>query len=110
MRKRANRDGGSVDPSRTAAIGGTRVARIAGRRLAISVTITPTIIETIAVRVAKMMPLFGSVKPTASNSLKRPLARPRPRNSPTTDAAVPITSASTMIARRTWRRVAPIVR
>ena len=36
VRKRAKRDGGSVAPSRTAAIGGTRVARIAGRRLATS--------------------------------------------------------------------------
>ena len=34
--------GGSVAPSRTAAIGGTRVARIAGRRLAISVTRIPS--------------------------------------------------------------------
>ena len=38
IRKRANRHGGSVAPSRTAAIGGTRVARNAGRRLATSVT------------------------------------------------------------------------
>ena len=110
MRNRANRDGGSVAPSRTAAIGGTRVARIAGRRLAISVTMTPTIIETITVRVAKMMPLFGSVKPTALNSLKSPFARPSPRNSPTTDAACRSRAPRRTIARSTWRRVAPIVR
>ena len=47
------RDGGSTEPSRTAAIGGTRVARRAGRMLANSVTIVPTSSETITVRVAK---------------------------------------------------------
>ena len=65
QRKRANRPGGSVDPSRTAAIGGTRVARIAGRRLAISVTRIPARSATTAVRVSKTSPVFGSVKPTS---------------------------------------------
>ena len=73
---------GSVAPSRTAAIGGTRVARIAGRRLASSVTRMPTSSEMTIVRVSKISPWFGSVKPTASNSLKSPLASPRPENRP----------------------------
>ena len=76
------RPGGSVAPSRTAAIGGTRVARSAGRRLAISVTRIPTSSETTIVRVSKRRPLFGSVKPTASKSLKRPFASAEPEEEP----------------------------
>ena len=110
VRKRAKRDSGSVAPSRTAAIGGTRVARSAGRRLASSVTRMPTSIATITVRVAKTSPLFGSVKPTASKSLNSPFASPSPRNSPTIEASMPTTSASTTIELSTWRRVAPSVR
>ena len=51
--KRANRPRGNVAPSRTAAIGGTRVARMAGKRPATSVTSVPTSNETTTVRVAK---------------------------------------------------------
>ncbi len=50
------------------------------------------------------------VKPTASNSLKRPTPSPRPTKIPTTEARVPITNASTTIENRTWRRDAPSVR
>ena len=57
MRKRAKRDSGRVAPSRTAAIGGTRVALIAGLRLARSVTRMPTSSETTIVRVSKQEPL-----------------------------------------------------
>ena len=110
VRKRAKRDGGSVAPSRTAAIGGTRVARSAGRRLATSVTRMPTSSETTIVRASKMSPWFGSVKPTASNSLNRPLARARPRKRPVTDATEPRTSDSTTIAVSTCRREPPSVR
>ena len=56
VRKRAKRDSGSVAPSRTAAIGGTRVARIAGLRLAMSVTRIPTSSETTIVRVSSRSP------------------------------------------------------
>ena len=110
MRKRAKRDGGSVAPSRTAAIGGTRVARMAGRRLASSVTMIPTESETTIVRVSKSRPVFGSVKPTRSKSQKSSFARPSPRNRPTREAAVPTTSASTMIDHRICRREPPSVR
>ena len=54
--------------------------------------------------------MFGSVKPTASNSLKRPTPSPRPTKIPTTEARAPITSPSTTIENRTWRRDAPSVR
>ncbi len=59
---RANRPRGSVAPSRTAAIGGTRVARIAGKRPAISVTSVPTTNETTIVRVAKTVSVCGRSK------------------------------------------------
>ena len=110
VRKRAKRPGGSSAPSRTAAIGGTRVARSAGKKLAISVTTIPSASETITVRVSRRIPLFGSVKPTASKSEKRPFASPSPRKSPTIEASTPITSASSTTESRTWRRDAPSVR
>ena len=50
VRYAANRPSGSVAPSRTAAIGSTRVARSAGRRLASTVTMTPTRRPTMIVR------------------------------------------------------------
>ncbi len=65
---------------------------------------------TITVRMCRTSPLFGSVKPTASNSLKRPTPSPRPTAIPTAEAKLPIASASMTIERRTWRRVAPSVR
>ena len=55
------RETGRVAPSRTAAIGGTRVALIAGRRLASSVTMTPTSRLTMIVRVAKTVPPSGKL-------------------------------------------------
>ena len=70
----------------------------------------PTSIATITVRVANTSPLFGRVNPTASKSLNSPLASPSPTNSPTSEAIVPTTSASTMIERSTCRRLAPSVR
>ena len=76
--KRASREGGSSDPSRTAAIGGTRVARNAGQRLATSVTRVPTTSETTTVLVAKTSPVSGRVTPTALNRASRPLASPKP--------------------------------
>ena len=101
VRTRANRPGGSVAPSRTAAIGGTRVARSAGKMLAIRVTTIPSASETTIVRVSRSNPLFGSVKPTASNSQKSPFASASPRKSPITEATMPIASASTTTERRT---------
>ena len=45
-----------------------------------TVTRTPTISATTIVRVWNTSPLFGSVKPTASNSLNSPVAIASPRN------------------------------
>ena len=48
--------------------------------------------------------------PNETSSALSPLASPRPRNSPTIEASRPITSASSITDRSTWRRVAPSVR
>ena len=69
----ASRDSGSSAPSRTAAIGGTRVARRAGMMLAISVTSVPSSSETMIVRVAMTVPDLGRSVPSAMNSALRPL-------------------------------------
>ena len=67
------REGGSVAPSRTAAIGGTRVARMAGKSPAASVTTTPTSIETMTVRSAKTRSAVGSSKPKRPEERLDPL-------------------------------------
>ena len=108
--KRAKREGGSSAPSRTAAIGGTRVARIAGRSAAIMVIKIPTTSETTMVRVANTVAACGRSIPKETKSEFSPFARPSPRNSPATDASAPITNASTSTERRTCRCVAPSVR
>ena len=74
--KRAKRDGGSSAPSRTAAIGSTRVARSAGRIAAISVTKMPTASATTTVRVAKTVPTCGRSMPNATKSAFRQLRQP----------------------------------
>src|SRR5260221_357755 len=108
--KRANRDGGSTEPSRTAAIGCTRVARSAGRIDANSVTTAPSTSEMTTVRVAKTVPTCGRSMPNATNSALSPLASPRPRKRPTTEPSIPVTNASITTDQYTWRFVAPSVR
>ena len=71
--KRAQRDGGSTAPSRTAAIGGTRVARRAGRRLASNVIRVPTSSETMIVRVAKTVVPCGRLMLIAMKEAVQPL-------------------------------------
>ena len=106
----AQRDGGSTEPSRTAAIGGTRVARRAGRMLANSVTSVPTRSETTTVRVAKTVEPCGRSIPILTNIQFSSLARPRPRKRPMTEPSRPITNASITTDQRTCRREAPNVR
>ena len=110
VRYLARRPSGRVAPSRTAAIGSTRVARIAGRRLARTVTTTPTRMATMIVRPLTTVPVLGSVTPAALNRANSPWARARPTSSPTTEATAPITNDSTRIERRTCLREAPSVR
>ena len=102
----AKREGGSVEPSRTAAIGGTRVARRAGTTLASTVITVPSASETSTVRSAKTIPASGSSPPIALSSL----ASPNPANSPITEASSPITRPSITTERMTCLREAPSVR
>ena len=80
---RAKRECGSVAPSRTAAMGGTRVARIAGNSPASSVMPMPTMSETTIVLVAKTRSALGRSTPSELKSASIPSARRRPRISPT---------------------------
>jgi len=102
----AKRDGGSVEPSRTAAIGGTRVARRAGTTLASTVITVPSASETSTVRSANTIPASGRSPPIAVSSL----ASPNPANSPITEASSPITTPSITTERMTCLREAPSVR
>ena len=102
----AKREGGSVEPSRTAAIGGTRVARSAGMMLASSVITVPSASETRTVRSENTIPASGSSPPSALSSL----ASPSPAKSPTTEASSPITRPSITTERMTCLREAPSVR
>ena len=89
---------------------GTRVARMAGTTPAISVTTVPTTSETTIVRVAKTVPPWGMSSPAARKNAVSPFASTTPRPRPTTEAAKPMTPASAMTERSTWRREAPRVR
>ena len=111
VRQRAKRPGGSVAPSRTAEIGGTRVALIARPQAREQRDDDPDEQrDDDRPRLCMTRPLFGSVKPTASKSLKSPVASPRPRRMPAIEARTPMTSASTMIDQSTCLREAPSVR
>ena len=106
----AKRDVGRTAPSRTAAIGGTRVALRAGRMLAISVIPVPSTIDTITVLPANTVPPFGRSTPNAEKSAIMPFAIPSPSSSPITEASRPITSPSSRTERMTCLREAPSVR
>ena len=96
--------------SRSAAMGVTRVARSAGFSAATSVTTTPTIRDTITVRVAITVPVFGRSIPTALNSSLIPYAKATPPSSPSAAPSRPSVSASIPTVVRIWRRDAPSVR
>ena len=106
----AKRPGGSVEPSRTAAMGGTRVALRAGRTLASTVTEVPTSIDTVTVRVAITVLASGRSTPSALIRAIMPLAMPMPATSPAADAARPMTRPSRTTERLTCLREAPSVR
>jgi hypothetical protein len=106
----ANRPGGRVAPSRTAAIGGTFVARTAGASPATRVTKMPMNSETTIVRVARIRPVVGKSLLNALKSAFSPSARPTPSTRPVMEASSPIVSDSIVIEPSSWRREAPIVR
>ena len=106
----ASRDSGSVEPSRTAAIGGTRVARRAGAMAASSVTPVPTSSDTMTVRIPNTVSPSGRSTPSALNRASMPLAIPNPRKRPIVEATRPMTSPSSLTERSTCLREAPSVR
>ena len=81
---RAKRDGGSVAPSCSAAIGGTRVARVAGITAESTVTTMPTARAMTMVRGCSTRPLRGMSKPADWNTWFTPAATPSPAKSPIT--------------------------
>ena len=110
VRLPASREGGSVAPSRTAAIGGTRVARRAGEIVASTVMPTPSSSETITVLRLNTVPVLGRSTPRALNSAFRPLAISKPSSRPTIAATSPVTKPSSSTERNTCLRDAPSVR
>ena len=96
--------------SSSAAIGDTRVARSAGVNAAASVTPSPTTSATMTVRVSITIPVFGRSIPKLLKIAFRPAAKPIPANTPSTAPSSPMISASRIIPRRIWLRVAPSVR
>ena len=82
--------------SRSAATGGTRVARQAGMKPAISVTSVPTSRLTATVRVANTMPASGRSRLSDANTASRPFAMPNPTARPIIEASRPMTSASSI--------------
>ncbi len=69
-------------PSRTAEIGGIRVALIAGTMLAISVISVPTVSETITVRGAKTIPRARQVEVERPHQRDEPDREPHARGEP----------------------------
>ena len=59
--RRESRPGSGLTPSCKAAMGGTRVERSAGAKLANTVTVVPTTIETMTVRASTTMPVVGEI-------------------------------------------------
>ena len=106
----ASRPGGSVAPSRTAAIGGTFVARIAGKMPATSVTTIPTVSEISTVLALRFKEVVGRSLLEALKSALTPRASRRPPTRPRSDASTPMTSASSVTDVSSCRRDAPIVR
>ena len=98
------------EPSRTAAIGATWVARSAGTSPATTVSPVPATSGTRIVRGSIGRPASGSAIPSALNTALRPTARPIPAAIPTIEANRPVTSASSTTERSTCRRDAPRVR
>ena len=107
---RVRRPGGSVAPSRTAAIGGMAMARRAGMIVASIVMPTPSTSDTTIVRVASTRPACGIDRSMASKTALRPLASATPPNRPSTEASTPRAKPSSRTERMICLRDAPSVR
>jgi hypothetical protein len=108
MRPRVRLSGSSA--SRRAAIGDTRVARIAGTSAEASVTTTPTRSETTMVRVSITVPVLGRSIPKVLKTAFSPEAKAMPAGRPRPAPSTPRKSASKTVPPRIWRRLAPSVR
>ena len=109
--KREMRDGGISAPSRSAAMGGTRLARNAGMSAASTATPTPTSRAVSAMPTVSSAPATGM--PPGRNSLNTPTSRaanPNPAASPSNPATRPMTRASPTTDHITCLRLAPMVR
>ena len=96
--------------SRSAATGGTRMARHAGSRPAASVTSVPTSMATITVRALNTRPASGRSICIELSTASRPTAMPKPAPIPMSEASRPMLSASSITEPSTWRRPAPTIR
>src|SRR5438034_9056250 len=81
-RRKASREGGKIAPSWTAASGGTRVARIAGRMLARIVTTIPAVSAITTAVGVRLRPLFGSVKPDGVEEREQRFGEPEAGQEP----------------------------
>ncbi len=86
------------------------MARRAGTSAANTVRSVPSSSETITVRVASTVPELGRSTSSALNSASIAGAKAIPASSPSTEAKIPITSASRTTEATICRRLAPTVR
>ncbi len=110
MPSRRRRRLGAGATARSAAIGGTRVERMAGTSEASRVTTIPTSSETITVRDSITRPVVGRSISNASSRALSSIATRKPPPIPTSAPIRPIASASITTSARIWRREAPSVR
>ncbi len=100
----------STAPSRRPVTGGTRVTLSAGISEASTVSTVPSTSARMIVRAAITVPSLGRSISSALNSALMAGANPMPASSPSSDAPIPITNASSTTLRTSWRRLAPSVR
>ena len=110
-RRRPRRSAETPAPaSRMAANGGTRAARSDGNTAEAMVTTVPTSSATTAVRAVNTVPPAGMSMPKPSIIALRPPATATPAISPTTDAVIPMITASSSWDQTTCLRIAPTAR
>ena len=108
--RRTERPERSTATSRMAATGATFAARRAGTMAATRVTTVPTATQMATVEPDTTSPPAGRSSPKLSSRARRPTAAPMPSATPRPDANRPVTSASSLVARAIWRRLAPMAR
>lgn len=99
-----------VPASRSAAIGETFPARLAGTYAARTVTTTPSTIPIAGVVHLTVRSSTDSSMPIADMTFIRPTAIPTPAATPATEPKIPRSTASTSTERLTWRLLEPRAR